>query len=91
MSDCHGLGDCEDDRMKRIYEYVDGALSREDLNEIKQHLDGCEECAQEHSLECLIRSVVKRSCQEAAPQTLKERILDRIGHQEAADPVQADA
>ncbi|EMY34007.1 anti-sigma factor [Arthrobacter crystallopoietes BAB-32] len=91
MSDCHGLGDCEDDRMKRIYEYVDGALSRDDLAEIKAHLDTCEECSQEHDLECLIRSVVKRSCQEHAPQTLKERIIDRIGHIRSAETVQADA
>jgi anti-sigma factor (TIGR02949 family) len=87
MSDCHGLGDCEDDRMQRIYEYVDGALSREDLAEIKAHLDSCPECAEEHNLECLIRSVVKRSCQEAAPQTLKERILDKISHIREVDTV----
>jgi anti-sigma factor (TIGR02949 family) len=87
MSDCHGLGDCEDDRMQRIYEYVDGALSRDDLAEIKAHLGSCQECAEEHNLECLIRSVVKRSCQEAAPQTLKERILDKIGHIREADTV----
>ena len=35
MSDCQGLGDCDDTRMQRIYEYLDGALSREDLTEIK--------------------------------------------------------
>jgi anti-sigma factor (TIGR02949 family) len=87
MSDCHGLGDCDDDRMTRIYEYVDGALSREDLDEIKAHLDTCPECAQEHNLECLIRTVVRRSCQEAAPQTLKERILDKISHIRTVDAV----
>jgi hypothetical protein len=31
--------------------------------------------------------VVKRSCQEAAPQTLKERILDKIGHIRESDSV----
>ena len=29
MSDCQGLGDCDDARMQRIYEYLDGALTRE--------------------------------------------------------------
>ena len=67
MSDCQGLGDCDDTRMQRIYEYLDGALTREDLGEIKQHLDGCEECSEQYDLECLIRTMVKRSCTESAP------------------------
>jgi anti-sigma factor (TIGR02949 family) len=87
MSDCQGLGDCEDERMKRIYEYVDGVLSREDVEDIKAHLQSCPDCAKEYTLECLIRTVVKRSCQEAAPETLKERILARISHVEAANAV----
>jgi hypothetical protein len=31
MSDCQGLGDCDDTRMQRIYEYLDGALTRDDI------------------------------------------------------------
>lgn len=78
MSDCESLGDCADTRIERIYEYLDGALSKDDLSEIKDHLDSCPECAEQHDLECVIRSVVKRSCKEAAPETLKQSILDRI-------------
>ncbi|SDW34703.1 mycothiol system anti-sigma-R factor [Arthrobacter sp. yr096] len=86
MSDCQGLGDCDDTRMQRIYEYLDGALTREDLTEIKQHLDTCEECAEQYDLECLIRTMVKRSCTESAPENLKNSILDRI---HAIKPVEA--
>ncbi|MFJ4207220.1 mycothiol system anti-sigma-R factor [Paenarthrobacter sp. NPDC089675] len=86
MSDCQGLGDCDDTRMQRIYEYLDGALTREDLSEIKQHLDGCEECSEQYDLECLIRTMVKRSCTESAPENLKNSILDRI---HAIKPVEA--
>jgi len=78
MSDCQGLGDCDDTRMQRIYEYLDGALTRDDLTEIKQHLDTCGECAEQYDLECLIRTMVKRSCTESAPENLKNSILDRI-------------
>ena len=78
MGDCRSLGDCDDQRIVRIYEYLDGSLSREDLGEIKAHLDGCEDCSHEYDLECVIRSVVKRSCKEAAPETLKEAILARL-------------
>ena len=85
MSDCQSLGDCEDARIERLYEYLDGALSHKDIVEIQEHLDGCPECSEEHDLECVIRSVVKRSCTEAAPETLKASILDRISQIQTAD------
>lgn len=78
MGDCQSLGDCDDERVGRIYEYLDGALSRDDLSEIKAHLDSCEDCAHQYDLECVIRTVVKRSCKEAAPETLKAAILARL-------------
>ena len=53
--------------------------------EIKDHLEGCPECAEEHDLECVIRSVVKRSCTEVAPSTLKTSILDRISQLRTVD------
>ncbi|MBG0741564.1 mycothiol system anti-sigma-R factor [Paeniglutamicibacter antarcticus] len=84
MSDCRSLGDCDDSRMVRIYEYLDGALSCDDLAEIKEHLDSCPDCAQEYDLECVIRSVVRRSCKEAAPENLKAAILERIHSGRAA-------
>ncbi|MDJ0358115.1 mycothiol system anti-sigma-R factor [Paenarthrobacter sp. PH39-S1] len=85
MSDCQSLGDCDDSRIARIYEYLDGALSCDDLAEIKTHLDSCPDCAEEHDLECVIRSVVKRSCKEAAPENLKAAILDRIHQSRTAE------
>lgn len=78
MGDCQSMGNCDDERIVRIYEYLDGALSREDLGEIKVHLEECTECSDEYDLECVIRSVVKRSCKEAAPETLKSAILARL-------------
>ena len=44
MRGCQGLGHCDDARMQRIYEYLDGALTHDDIAEIKDHLDGCPEC-----------------------------------------------
>jgi len=88
MSDCQGLGDCDDTRMQRIYEYLDGALTHADINEIKQHLDECPECHEQYDLECIIRVMVKRSCTEAAPENLKNSILDRI---HSMRTVEADA
>ncbi|WP_184737058.1 mycothiol system anti-sigma-R factor [Arthrobacter sp. AZCC_0090] len=82
---CQGLGDCDDARMQRIYEYLDGALTREDIVEIKVHLEDCPECTEQYDLECVIRTVVKRSCTEAAPENLKNSILDRIHSMKSVD------
>ncbi|MFC7402785.1 mycothiol system anti-sigma-R factor [Citricoccus sp. GCM10030269] len=76
--DCQKIGDCEDARIQRLYEYLDGALTHRDLVEVKDHLDECTECAHEYDLECIIRSVVRRSCHEKAPTTLKVNIMARI-------------
>jgi anti-sigma factor (TIGR02949 family) len=82
---CQGLGDCDDARMQRIYEYLDGALTREDIAEIKTHLQDCPECTEQYDLECVIRTVVKRSCTEAAPENLKNSILDKIHAMNSVD------
>lgn len=76
--ECLKIGDCEDTRVQRIYEYLDGALSHEDIEEVREHLAECENCHAEHDLECIIRSVVKRSCSEKAPDQLKSSIISRI-------------
>ncbi|WP_022872347.1 mycothiol system anti-sigma-R factor [Nesterenkonia alba] len=78
-TDC---ADCDDTehaaRLARIYEYLDGALSYEDIEEVRAHLDGCPECASDYDLECLIRTAVRRSCVERAPETLKITIMEKI-------------
>ncbi|GAA1663459.1 hypothetical protein GCM10010977_02110 [Citricoccus zhacaiensis] len=76
--DCQKIGDCEDARIQRLYEYLDGALTHQDLEEVKNHLGECTDCSHEYDLECIIRSVVKRSCSEKAPSTLKVSIMARI-------------
>lgn len=79
MPNCkNSAGDCREEQMHRIYDYLDGALSAQDIEEIRAHLDECETCAREYNLECLIRTSVRRSCSEQAPEELKSSILDRI-------------
>lgn len=75
--------DCETaaesaERLERIYEYLDGVLSHSDISEVQAHLSDCPECASDYDLECVIRSVVRRSCTEQAPEKLKVTIIDRI-------------
>lgn len=75
---CTDNGGCAETRMDSIYQYLDGALGAEDLAEVKVHIEDCAECQSEHDLELIIRDVVKRSCGEKAPQSLKTKIMQRI-------------
>ncbi len=72
--------DCPEttDRLDRIYDYLDGVLSRSDIEDVRAHLEGCPDCATDYDLECLIRTAVRRSCVERAPETLKVTIIERI-------------
>ncbi|HEY4536260.1 MAG TPA: mycothiol system anti-sigma-R factor [Enteractinococcus sp.] len=84
-SDCIENGGCTEERIESIYQYLDGALDSADLAEVRAHIDGCTTCQSEHDLELIIRDVVKRSCDEKAPSTLKDKILLRIGELKASD------
>lgn len=75
---------CTGEQVERIYEYLDGALTVEDIKKIAAHMDACEDCTHESELEQVIRSAVKRSCSETAPQTLRSAIMDRI-HKECGE------
>ncbi|HIY86613.1 MAG TPA: mycothiol system anti-sigma-R factor [Candidatus Yaniella excrementavium] len=76
--DCAENGGCTETRMDSIYKYLDGALDAQDFDEVRGHIEDCTECQSEHDLEIIIRDVVRRSCDEKAPQTLKNKIMDRI-------------
>ncbi|WHS51129.1 mycothiol system anti-sigma-R factor [Rothia sp. SD9660Na] len=64
---------CEE-RLAKIYTYIDDPLSCQDLEELQAHLSECETCTKEYDLECIIRQAVRRTCKETAPVDLKSRI-----------------
>ena len=69
---------CSQAQLERIHEYLDGALTVDDVRAIVEHLDDCPDCTNEHDLEREIRTAVRRSCAETAPQTLRASIMSRI-------------
>jgi mycothiol system anti-sigma-R factor len=71
-SDCHEVLD-------RVYEYVDGEMTAEDVAWIREHLATCEECLTEYHLDVALKALVRRCCGcDSAPEDLRQRILDRI-------------
>ena len=76
--DCAENGGCSDTQMDRIYQYLDGALDAQAFAEVRVHIENCSACQSERDLEIIIRDVVRRSCDEKAPNELKTRIMYRI-------------
>ena len=63
----------------RVYEYVDGEMTPEDVARIRQHLSECDPCLVEYHLDVALKALVRRSCGcEAAPEDLRRRILVKI-------------
>ena len=79
-ADQHGreCRDAQDDTLERLYQYLDGALTPEEIDQVRAHVEDCEDCRHQQELEQFIRTAVRRSCQEKAPEQLRTTILSRI-------------
>lgn len=76
MSD-QPAGDCAD-FLERIVFFLDNELDEADCSEVRHHLDECGPCLRKYDLERTVKQVVARSCSEAAPESLRERVLFQI-------------
>ncbi|WP_295016138.1 mycothiol system anti-sigma-R factor [uncultured Micrococcus sp.] len=72
--DCRGGAE----RLEQLYRYLDGALTADDIAQVRAHVEECPDCHHQQELELLIRSAVRRSCQEKAPAQLRATIMTRI-------------
>ena len=77
--DAHaGHGDCSE-VLHRIYEYLDGEMSSDDVKRVAAHLAECQPCLAEHDLDRAVKDAVRRSCVDsAAPQAVRLQILQRL-------------
>ena len=77
--DAHaGHGDCSE-VLHRIYEYLDGEMSADDVRRVAAHLGECQPCLAEHDLDVALKQVVRRSCSgETAPAAVRMQIMQRI-------------
>ncbi len=71
--------DCGCDEVyEHLFEYLDSEMTVADLQRIRKHLDGCEPCLSELSVEELVRRVLRRACVERAPENLRIKIMQRL-------------
>ena len=77
MSHDHAADECAD-FLERIVYFLDNELDEADCSAVRIHLDSCNPCLERYDLQRTVKSIVARSCSEAAPHELRERVMLRI-------------
>ena len=70
-------GECAD-FLEQIVYFLDNELAAADCAVVRAHLDTCNPCLEKYDLQRTVKAVVARSCSEAAPEELRNRVLLRI-------------
>jgi len=66
------------DALDRLWEYLDAELGPLDAETIRAHLSECQGCLEEYDVDVVVKTVVRRGCQEAAPEGLRTRIHEQL-------------
>jgi anti-sigma factor (TIGR02949 family) len=69
--------DCEETKAL-VHEYLHNELKPEAQQDITAHLALCDSCEEEYDLEVYLNKAITRSCDEAPPEKLAEKVLDYI-------------
>jgi len=72
-----GESECEH-ALNHLYEYLDSEMTPDDELRMRAHVAHCSPCLAELSVEELVKGLVKRSCAERAPETLRVRIHEQL-------------
>jgi anti-sigma factor (TIGR02949 family) len=67
-----------DEALDRLFEYLDAELGTPDAERVRAHLTECGGCLKEFDVEAVVKKIVRRSCQEAAPAELRARIHEQL-------------
>lgn len=68
---------CEEALM-HLAEYLDSELDQIELDRLRDHIDECAACLEAIGREREIRVILKRSCAEVAPDTLRMRVRTQL-------------
>ena len=75
--DTGGENECEH-ALTHLYEYLDSEMTPDDEQRMRAHVAHCSPCLAELSIEELVKKLVRRSCSERAPETLRSRIRQQL-------------
>ncbi|ROS78498.1 mycothiol system anti-sigma-R factor [Cellulomonas sp. PhB143] len=64
--------------ISHLYDYLDSEMTEEDEARMRAHIAHCSPCLAELGVEELVKRLVRRSCHEQAPESLRVRILAQL-------------
>lgn len=77
--DAADCGECGcDEAIDRLFEYLDAELPEPDCLRLAAHLAVCDGCLDAASAEKHVRDLLRRSCAESAPETLRVRVVSQL-------------
>ncbi|MDR2373502.1 MAG: mycothiol system anti-sigma-R factor [Bifidobacteriaceae bacterium] len=79
--------DCEE-ALPRLYHFIDEELQAHELEAMRDHLDGCDNCAYEHEVRSKLKNVIREACVDTAPPSVRQRVVARLAElrQALAEP-----
>lgn len=82
---------CEcDEAIDRLFEYLDAEMPESDTLRVSAHLAACHGCEDAAGAERHVRELLRRSCLESAPETLRMRVVAQLLVREVRGSVGAD-
>ncbi|MDR0591675.1 MAG: mycothiol system anti-sigma-R factor [Bifidobacteriaceae bacterium] len=75
--------DCEE-ALPRLYQFIDAELAIHELEAMRDHLDGCDNCAYEHEVRSKLKRIIREACLEVAPPSLRDKVVGRLAQLRAA-------
>jgi anti-sigma factor (TIGR02949 family) len=73
------MTDCGCDKAKQdLEEYLHHELLADEAADIREHLETCPSCSNEHQVGVVLIEAVQRACRETAPEELRAQVLTRI-------------
>lgn len=67
------------DVARRVHQFLDGELPDPDADDLRAHIDACEQCLDEIDVVAALKRLVRRSCEGThAPDALRLRIMTQV-------------
>lgn len=73
---------CEETK-SAVHEYLHNELGPDHQEGITTHLALCDSCEEEYDVEVNLNKAISRSCDEAPPETLAQKVLELIRKSES--------
>jgi len=68
---------CEE-LLEHLYEFLDAEISESEVARLQRHVEDCPTCREVTDVETKVRVLLRRSCTEVAPDTLRMRVVTQL-------------